>query len=800
MRWTSDDRIAVAIIVMVTCVCYAPVLWGGAVALPLNVVAQIAPWSYSYERPGFVGHTLLSDLVTKYYPYRLFMAREFWAGQIPLWNPYVFAGTPFLAVANSSVLYPVNWVFALLPTAYAFGVVAWFHSTLTAVASWMLGRMSGVRAYPALLVAIVAFGNGFVAKWVSIPDIGGAIAWAPVALVGALHVTNAVGTGDVTRQWRAVLLFVGANVMAWLAQPDTSFFITVVSGCTIIAATWQLHRERMRTTLIWTAVSALLFVGLFLPQLLPTLELTSSMLRRVSGGNTSGFMTFIFPEVFTNWHQPGDWGVQGNKAVAEHYIGLIPLGLFVWGMWRGAGQMMRLWAGVAVLVWLFSFSAPAMWQWMPIVSQFNELTRCLVVGLIAMGVVAARALDDVLMHGHARREYDGWLRGWAVVWTLFVLAGIVWMRRSDPDIFWQALRSWQGVGGVIAISSVVAGVLLWRVSIPFKKWVMVLLLLVAAGDVWWYWAPMQTFQSPHTMYRPTPDLQREVQPRSDDDPIVPPTRMSQFLRSQSGVFRVFSADYPFYQSNTGMVAEFQDIRGFESLMWGSYAQFVRRWEGKQHDEPIGVSVYITGASATPQWLDLVNVRFVLFKPKSPNIDAYPGLRLVHQSDEGSIYENLDVLPRAYIVHRVEYFADANRAYERLRDPQFPLRQAVTTTDVVPELAVPGADVAADADIPTITSYTANEVRITATVQSRAVLVLTDTHYPGWHVSVNGVEQPIYTVNGVFRGVLLDAGTNDVRFWYWPQSFAIGIWVAGATMVLCLLVTIVLGLRERTRQV
>ena len=196
MRWTNDDRIAVTIIIIATCLCYAPVLWGGAVALPLNVVAQIAPWSYSYDRPGFVGHTLISDLVTKYYPYRLFMAREFWSGQIPLWNPYLFAGTPFLAVANSSVLYPINWVFAILPTAYAFGVVAWFHSTLTAVASWMLGRMSGVRSYPAILVAIVAFGNGFVAKWVSIPDIGGAIAWAPVAMIGALAVVHAIGQGD----------------------------------------------------------------------------------------------------------------------------------------------------------------------------------------------------------------------------------------------------------------------------------------------------------------------------------------------------------------------------------------------------------------------------------------------------------------------------------------------------------------------------------------------------------------------------------------------------------------------------
>ena len=58
MRWTRDDSIAIAIIILGTCLCYGTVLWGGAVALPLNIVALIAPWSYSYERPGFIGHTL----------------------------------------------------------------------------------------------------------------------------------------------------------------------------------------------------------------------------------------------------------------------------------------------------------------------------------------------------------------------------------------------------------------------------------------------------------------------------------------------------------------------------------------------------------------------------------------------------------------------------------------------------------------------------------------------------------------------------------------------------------------------
>lgn len=792
MRWTRDDSIAIAIIILVTCMCYGTVLWGGAVALPLNVVSQIAPWSYSYERPGFIGHTLLSDLVTQYYPQRIFLARELLAGRLPLWNPYLFAGTPFLAEANTSVLYPINWLFVILPTAYAFGVVAWLHTTITALASWMLARISGVRAYPALLAALVAFGNGFVAKWISIPDIGGVIAWAPVVMLGALWLAHTIGHGNIYQQSQATLLFVGANLMSWLAQPDTSFYVTVISGCTILIVTWQDQPTRIRVAVMWSVVSACLFVALFLPQLLPTLEFSNTVTRSVGKGfNTTGFMTPFFPEIFTNWHQPGDWGVHGRNNIAEHYIGLIPLGLFVWGMWYGSGRMIRLWAGIAVLVWFFSFSSTILWQWIPIVSQFNEMTRCLVLGLIGMGVVASHALDRMLQSTPLQR--DSWLRRWALLWIIFMLAGMVWMRINQPMILWQAIRSLNGMGWIITLSSLGALVLVFMVAQRWKSWAMVVVLLVAGGDLWWYWAPLQTFQYPQQMFRPTPDLQREISVKINNELILPPTRMERFLQSQKGIFRIFSADYPFYRSNTTMVAQFQDVRGFESLMWGNYAQFVRRWEGKMHNAPIGASIYITGASATPQWLDMTNVRFVLFKPRSTQIAKFPGLRLVHQSDEGSIYENPNVLPRAYFVHQVELFDDVEAAYRRLRDPQFPIHTTVTSTDAIPTLDAP----LVGEHIPTIISYEANEVIINAQPQSRALLVLSDTNYPGWQVSVDGVEQPIiYTVNGVFRGVVLSAGNHEVRFWYWPRSFVVGLWVSGVTLFAIIVTMVGVIIRRR----
>ncbi|SVD87653.1 uncharacterized protein METZ01_LOCUS440507, partial [marine metagenome] len=50
------------------------------------------------------------DTLYYIYPYWEHRARTFLSGQIPLWNPYIFMGSPFLANPQAGVLYPPNWL------------------------------------------------------------------------------------------------------------------------------------------------------------------------------------------------------------------------------------------------------------------------------------------------------------------------------------------------------------------------------------------------------------------------------------------------------------------------------------------------------------------------------------------------------------------------------------------------------------------------------------------------------------------------------------------------------------------
>ena len=76
-------------------------------------------------------------------------------------------------------------------------------------------------------------------------------------------------------------------------------------------------------------------------------------------------------------------------------------------------------------------------------------------------------------------------------------------------------------------------------------------------------------------------------------------------------------------------------------------------------------------------------------------------------------------------------------------------------------------------------------------------MLTDVHYPGWEVRVDGRERPLERVDYLLRGVALDPGRHEVELLYRPASWdaARSISLAGLLMLAGVLVA---GLQRRRR--
>jgi uncharacterized membrane protein YfhO len=80
----------------------------------------------------------------------------------------------------------------------------------------------------------------------------------------------------------------------------------------------------------------------------------------------------------------------------------------------------------------------------------------------------------------------------------------------------------------------------------------------------------------------------------------------------------------------------------------------------------------------------------------------------------------------------------------------------------------------------ITVYRPNEVRVRVRGASPGCVVLADTYYPGWRVTVDGVDTPVLRANYAMRAVKVGEGTHEVRFRYEPRFLYVGVGVSIAT--------------------
>jgi uncharacterized membrane protein YfhO len=73
-----------------------------------------------------------------------------------------------------------------------------------------------------------------------------------------------------------------------------------------------------------------------------------------------------------------------------------------------------------------------------------------------------------------------------------------------------------------------------------------------------------------------------------------------------------------------------------------------------------------------------------------------------------------------------------------------------------------------------------------------LLILTDAYYPGWQAIINDVPATIHRVDGMFRGIFVPAGENEVVFSFASSAFKTGRVIT----VLAILIWVALAVGER----
>jgi uncharacterized membrane protein YfhO len=77
--------------------------------------------------------------------------------------------------------------------------------------------------------------------------------------------------------------------------------------------------------------------------------------------------------------------------------------------------------------------------------------------------------------------------------------------------------------------------------------------------------------------------------------------------------------------------------------------------------------------------------------------------------------------------------------------------------------------AAPADSVQLKEDHGSRVSLSVRLSCPAMVIVSDTYYPGWRAFVDGAPAQIYSVNGAMRGILAPAGAHSVTMRYRPMA-------------------------------
>ena len=308
-------------------------------------------WSYCFLAALFFAPYLLGlsafsdgDFTRHYLPYSFFQQKSLLAGQLPVWNPHVNSGHPFLADTESAVFYPVSNILLLL-TSFSSSVVgrlywlqveALVHIILACSFTSLLvhrltgNRMAGFAAglvfgfsgyltgYPPLQIGILRVAVWLpLILWLLLPGGSGKLKWSRWLWASAVHAVAFYANHPQT------FLFLTYAVGGWMLMLAVSGSFRSPPGGKGIEQgkhDWGFSSRILLQHLGGMIAYAAILICLTVAQLWPALEFTALSVRSARP----------FHELSSGFPLQDVWQILVPNVLSHYsplYVGIAGLGL-----------------------------------------------------------------------------------------------------------------------------------------------------------------------------------------------------------------------------------------------------------------------------------------------------------------------------------------------------------------------------------------------------------------------------------------------------------------------------------------
>jgi len=729
------------LLALLPCLLLWPVVFGGEVFLPADLLKDMAPWRTADPRSLAPWNPLQWDGMAEFYPWRLFAAQTLKSGYLPLWNPHQFCGTPFVANSQSAVFYPLNLLFCVFPVARAFGVSVLLHLFLTGSFLYgFLGSRTMALGRPAALLGAVAWQLcHWQVAWLALPTFLCVSAWLPLALL----LTDRAAQRPTAQRATALGLCLGVMLLAGHLQIALYCFGLIAAYAVFrILPTLKSQWKPLAGAAVLTLALAF---GLAAPQLLPAVELARMSHRAGSPVNWTAYtgyvplavppvnlVTLIAPGFFGSPTRGTYWGVDTNGGPGAYmenacYGGILTLLLAIAGLmltWRTQAviRFFSIAAMIALLLALGTSLNALLFFGIPGFSQTGSPGRILILWSFCLPVLAAIGADAFL----CRLELKS-LGKAALVFGILAVGilafTVIWISRMAP-------------AGTLA-ANLASESDLWRLPVG--------VLFGAAAAVW---LQKRGSLSPSRLggvlvALTAADLlatgygfNRTAAPQS----VYPMTPLIAFLQAHKAEGRVMplNKQWSFYDPppailppNSAMVYGLNDTQGYDSLLTGQYFQFAGALDSGSPAPPENGNMVFTYGFGSREAREAGARYGVSLRP-------LPGLVPVFRGDGAYVYEDKSALPQV---------RTGEGAKLTVRDSP-PTRLEI----VLPYNPAP------------------NQV------------IVADQWYPGWHACFHDEPVSLTKEPDVFRTVTLTprqkkltAMNNPIEMRYEPAAFRVGLY-------------------------
>jgi hypothetical protein len=707
---------------------------------------------------------------------------------IPFWNPYIFSGMPFWAHFESTIFYPLGFLFWVIPPNTAYDLTMFGHTALASLLMYFMARAFGIGRTGSFVAAAVYGCNGFLMAIIYLGQLSPVMSyiWLPAVL---LFLHKAIAFRKPMLYGSIAGLLWGFQIMA--GAPQDAFYTFLASSLFLVVHI----RPSRKTTgdfFMPILIACLLFVfgaGIAAIQIIPSFELIGQSVRAsldsydmVTQGSfpPQGIITMALPHFFGDYARAGFW-VENTPWSIPHqnlYVGVLPLlALLFVSYSRSEYKKLILFAGIVAataLLLAMGRHTPVykLIYLLPGFDRFRAPSKIIVLWAFATGLLAGAGVDQILKRPAEGAPWRLWILTIATLCLLILDAAFHYrdsfvldvfspfiLKEVTPDKMGYAIKVIQGEFHqftLFVLTGFLITFLLRRKLLSFHAGGLCLCALLLL-DLACVYSPTI---KPDNVYRTMESIKKGVDQTLGKDKSV--YRVGSFMHHLGGNFEMYLG--------------YQTVNGYTALFPSRVYEYCSRFS--ENRIPEGWETFFYGATKNPLLMDLLNVKYEI-------------------SYDARNYAQRDTyLPRAFVVPECKTLRKED-VLEYMTKANFDPTKTVLFEDSTDRVSCSG-DQAPKQDSSSTTqiiSYRPDEMVLKVNSSAPGFLFLSEVFYPGWKAYIDDRPTKIQRGDYLFRVIPLPAGHHQIQMVFDPLTIKLGIGVS-VFALLVILGTLVYFFRRR----